>query len=44
MHITSTYHPETDGSMEWVNRVIGAMLRQCISADQKKLGCIVTCN
>ncbi|SJL12635.1 uncharacterized protein ARMOST_16064 [Armillaria ostoyae] len=35
LKMSSTYHPETDGSTEWANRVIGAMLRQCISADQK---------
>ena len=33
--MSSTYHPETDGTTERANRVIGAMLRQCISADQK---------
>ncbi len=33
--MSSAYHPETDGATKRANRVIGAMLRQCISADQK---------
>ncbi len=35
LKMSSAYHPETDGATERANRVIGAMLRQCISADQK---------
>ncbi len=35
LKMSSTYHPETDGATKRANRVIGAMLRQCISADQK---------
>ncbi len=35
LKMSSAYHPETDGTTERANRVIGAMLRQCISADQK---------
>ncbi len=33
--MSSAYHPETDGTAERANRVIEAMLRQCILADQK---------
>ncbi len=35
LKMSSAYHPEADGATERANRVIGAMLRQCISADQK---------
>ena len=33
--MSSTYHPETDGSTERANRTIGQMLRACIGTTQK---------
>ncbi|KAJ3553076.1 hypothetical protein NP233_g12731 [Leucocoprinus birnbaumii] len=35
LHMSSTYHPESDGSTERANHTIVQMLRQCISPDQK---------
>lgn len=35
LKMSSAYHPETDGLTERSNRTVSAMLRQCVSADQK---------
>ncbi len=35
LKMLSTYHPETDGLTERSNRTVSAMLRQCVSVDQK---------
>ncbi len=35
LKMSSAYHPKTDGLTEQSNRTVGAMLRQCISVDQK---------
>ena len=34
-HMSSAYHPETDGSTERANRMIGQMLQSCIGLTQK---------
>jgi len=34
-HMSSAYHPETNGSTECANRMIGQMLRLCIGPTQK---------
>jgi len=34
-HMSSAYHPETDGSTEHANRTIGQMLKFCIGPTQK---------
>ena len=31
LRMSSAYHPQTDGSMERMNRTVSQMLRQCIS-------------
>jgi hypothetical protein len=35
LHMSSAYHPESDGATERANQTITQMLRQCISKDQK---------
>lgn len=35
LHMSSAYHPESDGSTERANRTITQMLRQCITSNQK---------
>ncbi|KAJ3558320.1 hypothetical protein NP233_g11530 [Leucocoprinus birnbaumii] len=35
LHMSSAYHPESDGSTERANRTVVQMLRQCIAPDQK---------
>ena len=35
LKMSSTYHPQTDGTMEHANRTVTQMLRQCISPNQK---------
>lgn len=34
-HLSSAYHPESDGATERANRTITQMIRNCISEDQK---------
>ena len=34
LKMSSAYHPETDGSMEWANRTVMQMLRQRINEKQ----------
>lgn len=33
--LSSTYHPQSDGAMKWVNRTVMQMLRQCVHPNQK---------
>ncbi|TFY69679.1 hypothetical protein EVJ58_g270 [Rhodofomes roseus] len=35
LHLSSAYHPQSDGSTERANRTITQMLRQCVSPSQK---------
>jgi hypothetical protein len=35
LRMSSTYHPQTDGSTECMNQTITQMLQQCVVADQK---------
>lgn len=35
LHLSSAYHPESDGSTERANRTVTQMLRQCIAPDQR---------
>ena len=35
LHLSSTYHPQSDGSMERANRTITQMLWQCVHPNQK---------
>ncbi len=35
LHMSSMYHPKSDGSTECANRMITQMIRNCISLDQK---------
>ena len=35
LRLSSSFHPQTDSSMERVNKMIGQMLRMCIDIDQK---------
>lgn len=35
LHMSSSYHPQSDGSTERANRTIGQMLRQCVDDNQK---------
>jgi hypothetical protein len=35
LHMSSAYHPESDGATEWANRTITQMLRQCVDRDQR---------
>jgi hypothetical protein len=35
LHMSSAYHPESDGATERANRTIVQMIRQCVSSDQK---------
>ena len=35
LRLSSSFHPQTDGSTERANRTIGQMLRMCIDIDQK---------
>ena len=35
LRMSSSYHPQTDGSTERANRTIGQMLRMCIDKEQK---------
>ena len=33
--MSMSFHPQTDGAMEWANRSIGQMFRSLIKPDQK---------
>lgn len=35
LHMSSAYHPESDGSTERANRTVTQMLRQCIAPNQR---------
>ena len=34
LQMSSSFHPQNDGTTEWANRTVMQMLRQCISPDQ----------
>lgn len=38
LHMSSAYHPESDGSTERANRTVTQMLRQCVSPNQRDWG------